>query len=160
MSRLSRAGALLGGCLVLQLAACALLDAATQYVVHDDYVVDTDNDLVWERHVSSGQLDAAGALAYCGALELGGFTDWEVPDELIGINDGSQTPCVDPELFPDTPCGGFWVYGLDQSAGPDTAPAQTYDFCSDPGCTVYDQQDAPPGTLAYVRCVLHQALEH
>jgi Protein of unknown function (DUF1566) len=51
------------------------------------------------------------ALAYCENLELGGYTDWYLPNkrELRSIVDNSKVnPSIDVDAFPATPPYGFW----------------------------------------------------
>ncbi|KAL3937888.1 MAG: hypothetical protein SGBAC_007086 [Bacillariaceae sp.] len=59
-----------------------------------DIIVDTATGLEWARSDSSIALDWDEALDYCIDMELGGYTDWKLPDahELHSIVDYSRSP--------------------------------------------------------------------
>ncbi|CAJ1949105.1 unnamed protein product [Cylindrotheca closterium] len=59
-----------------------------------DIIVDTATGLEWARSDSGVALDWDEALDYCNDLELGGLTDWKLPDahELQSIVDYSRSP--------------------------------------------------------------------
>ena len=75
----------------------------------DGTVADRRTGLMWQKEaavvVVHGRISAAGdagwqdALRYCNELELGGHTDWRLPNvrELQSIVDyGRSAPCIDP----------------------------------------------------------------
>lgn len=77
--------------------------------VSSEIIVDAATELEWTRGDSDIALDWEEALSYCNDLELGGFTDWKLPDahQLQSIVDYSRspdatgTPAIDP-LFEST----------------------------------------------------------
>jgi hypothetical protein len=76
----------------------------------DDTVSDTAFGLMWQK-VSVPDKNWQEALAYCESLELGGYTDWRLPDrnELNLIVDYTRhNPSINTTYFPDTPSSLFW----------------------------------------------------
>lgn len=87
-----------------------------QYVVSSNagVVKDVRSGLLWERGHSPETKSLAEANAYCGALNLGGYsTGWRLPlfFELETLVDFRSTvsPHVDRTAFPDTPDAAFWT---------------------------------------------------
>ena len=74
-----------------------------------DIIVDTATGLEWTRSDSGIALDWNEALEYCNDLELGGFSDWKLPDahelhSIVDYNrspDGTKSPAID-SLFHST----------------------------------------------------------
>jgi hypothetical protein len=65
------------------------------FVAGDDgTVTDGATDLVWQQGDSTDELSWRDALAYCEELELGGATDWRLPDakQLQSVVDYSRAP--------------------------------------------------------------------
>ena len=84
-----------------------------RYVASDDGVVeDTETNLMWER-ATTEDLNLASADGRCPALQLGGYSDWRLPDifELFSLADlGAQNgPAIDREAFPGTFSGWYWT---------------------------------------------------
>jgi len=76
----------------------------------DGTVTDTNSRLMWEQ---SGLTATSwpGALSYCESLNLGGYSDWRLPDrnELLSLVDHTRyTPAIDITFFPDTQAFGYW----------------------------------------------------
>jgi len=71
---------------------------------------------------SADWLNWQGAIAYCDALEWGGYSDWYLPNvtELRGIVDNHRvSPSIDTSVFPETPLSLFWSsssYAADPSS--------------------------------------------
>lgn len=125
-------------------------------------VVDAVTDLVWQGCVSgfngadcgSGtrtEVNWQGALAYCEALNWGGFDDWSLPNVVeLGsvINFRLFGPAIDLAVFPETPSILFWTstnYQLD------TRDAWSVSFSDG------DQSDAGKDNEFPVRCVRRPA---
>ncbi len=76
----------------------------------DDTVSDTTFGLMWQK-TSVPDKNWQEALAYCESLDLGGYTDWRLPDrnELHLIVDYTRhNPSINITYFPDTPSSLFW----------------------------------------------------
>ncbi|GAB6062490.1 Lcl C-terminal domain-containing protein [Deferrisoma palaeochoriense] len=68
----------------------------------DGTVTDEVTGLMWQQTPTGEHLSWAEAIAYCEALELGGYGDWRVPsaNELFSLSDFSQGwPYIDTEVF-------------------------------------------------------------
>lgn len=78
-------------------------------------VFDRTTNLEWQRADDDDPKDWNEALDYCSDLDLGGQTDWRLPDiiELQSIVDyGSGTPgapIIDIVAFPGTNQNGYWT---------------------------------------------------
>jgi hypothetical protein len=76
----------------------------------NETVSDTAFGLMWQK-TSVPDKNWRQALAYCESLELGGYTDWRLPDrnELHSIVDYTRrNPSINITYFPDTPSSTFW----------------------------------------------------
>lgn len=81
-------------------------------------VTDASTGLVWQqntaRNASGNYIDYMTweeTLAYCEALDLGGYTDWRLPTikELRSLVDyGGFGPAIDETFFPNTVSGNYW----------------------------------------------------
>lgn len=77
-------------------------------------VVDCITGLEWQRTVDAASYTQPDAVAYCGGLALGGYTDWRLPSriELMTLVDYSIAepgPMIDAAAFPSTPSAAFWT---------------------------------------------------
>lgn len=84
---------------------------ATQYLVSADTVQDLQTTLEWQRSVPGEAFTWAKALEYCEGLDLGGHTDWRLPNlsELGSIvNVARKNPAIDTVAFPNTSDDCFW----------------------------------------------------
>ena len=75
------------------------------YTVSPDGLTVTDNvtGLMWQREDDNQTRNWESALAYCEDLDLGGHTDWRLPNEyeLQSIVDyGTYNPAIDMTVFP------------------------------------------------------------
>jgi hypothetical protein len=86
-----------------------------------DTVYDTKTKLTWQRSISPGTYEWAGAKTYCAGLNLNG-TGWRLPSikELATILDRSRSrPAIDTYAFLDTPTylAYSWSSTPDASSG-------------------------------------------
>lgn len=148
---------------LLASATSLLADApAGRYAVEGGVVLDTKTGLRWQQMVSSPATKWTGALRYCKALSLGGFTSgWRVPSmkELRTLVDESRyNPAIDTTTFPGVASAGspgspatfFW-----SSTPVATFPIMAWyvDFyAGSAGHGVIDTKDAA-GNTNLVRCV-------
>ncbi len=133
----------------------SLVDSSVGQVI----VTDSVTGLMWQRSLPSlyegctqGPTDAKGsecmwweALEYCDALDMGGYTDWILPDEhaLLSIVDFALLqPSLDTKIFPGTAAEPFWT-----SSSYDNKYA--WQISMDMGRVDYGDK----GGGAYVRCV-------
>jgi hypothetical protein len=85
----------------------------------DGTVTDNVTGLIWQSPGPTLTYSQAGAIAYCGGLNLGGFTDWRVPAiiELFSLVDlSAAAPTINSTYFPGTVAGIYW--SSTPSAGP------------------------------------------
>jgi hypothetical protein len=73
-------------------------------------VSDENTGLMWQA-TEARPMNWQHALAYCQALELGGFNDWRLPtvrelSTLVKI--GPDSPALDPDFFPGCRPGAYW----------------------------------------------------
>ena len=71
----------------------------------DGTVTDTSTGLMWQQAGSANYMDWEHALAYCEGLNLGGYTDWRLPNEkeLRSLVDYSRyNPAINTTYFPNT----------------------------------------------------------
>jgi len=78
-----------------------------------EVVTDNVTGLVWQDDTAAASTSLAwqGAIDYCTALELGGYTDWRLPTamELLAIVDnGRFGPTIDMSKFVNTLTGDYW----------------------------------------------------
>jgi hypothetical protein len=83
------------------------------FTVSPDGQTVTDNvtDLVWQREDDNTPRTWANAIWYCGALTLGGYANWRLPNEyeLHSIVDyGRYNPAIDTTVFPGTIPQEYW----------------------------------------------------
>ena len=86
------------------LGKCAPHNFAVETVSGDAIVVDKNTGLEWQKTLTGGKYDWAGALAQCENLEYAGKTDWRLPSpkEFFTITDaGRYNPAFDTAYFPD-----------------------------------------------------------
>jgi hypothetical protein len=84
----------------------------SQYVRVGDVVTDVLTGLDWVRSVPDAMYTLDGANQLCGALVLGGYSDWRLPTliELASIvSFGVGYPAINATAFPGTPVGRYWV---------------------------------------------------
>ncbi|MCI5180337.1 MAG: DUF1566 domain-containing protein [Candidatus Electrothrix sp. AW3_4] len=118
--------------------------------LHDNgngIVTDNETRLIWQQNGSASAMTWQDALAYCAELNLGGDTDWRLPNrnELQSIIDYEQYgPAVDSTIFPNT-IGTFWTSTTQPDA---TDNAYVVNFTS--GRIIYADKDTG---LYYVRAV-------
>ena len=77
----------------------------------DGTVTDTSTGLMWQQAGSSNYMDWEQALAYCEGLNLGGYTDWRLPNkkELQSLVDYSRyNPAINTTYFPNTAASWYW----------------------------------------------------
>ena len=115
----------LGGAVILSAVTILMSGLAYggNYTDHGDGTV-TDNvtGLMWQK-CSGGQTnDAAcsgtattytwqGALDYCNALTLGGYSDWRLPSVKVLesiVDDSTSSPAIDIAIFPATGSNHYW----------------------------------------------------
>lgn len=90
----------------------------------DGTVLDDNTGLLWQQTPEFDRKQYADALEYCGALELGGRTDWRVPSikelysladfrgELLKPEEGGPTPYLDTTVLEfEYPDGGMIFAG-------------------------------------------------
>jgi hypothetical protein len=81
------------------------------YTDHNDgTVTDNSTGLMWQQADTSDKT-WADALAYCTSLNLGGYTDWRLPNikelrSLVAAN--RSNPAIDTAFFPETSATWFW----------------------------------------------------
>jgi hypothetical protein len=76
----------------------------------DGTVTDLSTGLVWQQ-ATAGTMDWKSALKYCERLNLGGCSNWRLPNikELASIVDLSRSgPSIDTTYFPDTMGYQYW----------------------------------------------------
>ena len=76
----------------------------------DGTVTDGNTGLMWQQ-AEGGSMDWEGAITYCEALSLAGYTDWRLPNikELESITEDSlYDPAIDTNYFPDTHTSFCW----------------------------------------------------
>jgi len=78
----------------------------SRFTFHEDGTL-TDNvtGLMWQREDDGVSREWGDAVAYCQDLDLGGHSDWRLPDvkELKSVVDHSRySPAIDTEAFPGT----------------------------------------------------------
>ena len=77
----------------------------------DGTVTDNATCLMWQREDDNQARNWESALAYCEDLNLGGHSDWRLPDvkEIRSIVDNMRyDPAIDPTAFPGTKIAGYW----------------------------------------------------
>lgn len=77
---------------------------------YDGTVSETSTNLVWQQE-SAGPMTWEAAIQYCEQLELGGHTDWRLPNinELIFLCDfETHSPSIEISVFPDTYSEYYW----------------------------------------------------
>lgn len=73
---------------------------------------------IWQRFQEANGLNHTAAIAYCSALNIGGFT-FRLPTvkELSSLLDRKNIgPCIDRVAFPGTASQGYWSSTLKQSS--------------------------------------------
>jgi hypothetical protein len=76
----------------------------------------TDTGLTWQQETAPDMYTWAEALQYCEGLELGGETDWRLPNvrELESIVDfGRYNPAIDPVFSAES----SWYWSSSSSVG-------------------------------------------
>ncbi|MFC1857397.1 DUF1566 domain-containing protein, partial [Thermodesulfobacteriota bacterium] len=77
----------------------------------DETVTDNTTGLMWQRVTAANTMNWQSALSYCEALDLGGYTDWRLPNikELFLLPDLNRYgPAIDTDYFPDTVASNYW----------------------------------------------------
>jgi hypothetical protein len=96
----------------------------------DGTVTDTSTGLMWQQAGSSNSMDWGEALAYCEALNLGGYTDWRLPNEkeLRSLVDYSRyNPAINTAFFPNTAALWYWS-STTFADGTDSAWGMGFDY--------------------------------
>ena len=64
---------------------------------------------MWQQG-DGGEMTYANAITYCQNLELGGYTDWQLPDpyQLYGILNHDHNPALNTTAFPPTTAEYWW----------------------------------------------------
>ena len=114
---------------------------AEAYTDTDSTVTDTSTGLMWQRVGSPDIQTWEQALAYCEALDIGGYTDWRLPTikELQSLVDYSRySPALNTAYFPNTAASRYWS---STAYTPNTSYAWFVDFkygdCDGNGGTKY-----------------------
>jgi hypothetical protein len=73
-------------------------------------VTDSTTDLVWQDDATSPQTTWESAIRYCEDLELGGSTDWRLPNinELTSIVDDTTSEPAISSVFVNTTSYYYW----------------------------------------------------
>ncbi|MFC1856590.1 DUF1566 domain-containing protein [Thermodesulfobacteriota bacterium] len=77
----------------------------------DGTVTDTHTGLMWQQATATNSMNWQSALSYCEALDLGGYTDWRLPNikELSSLLDLNRYGlAIDTDYFPDTVASYYW----------------------------------------------------
>lgn len=76
----------------------------------------TDSDQIYNWYEANGEIDDTynpeSAIDICGELELGGYTDWRLPEveELISIvKYNTKNPAIDTSAFSNTHSSKYWT---------------------------------------------------
>ncbi len=119
-----------------------------QFRDNGDTVSDLATGLMWQKDSVQG-ISWKDSLAYCSALEWGGYSDWRLPDvnELISLVDYSQsTPSINEQYFTNTSTH-YW-----SSTTYPSDPGKAYHVCFLRGRTeVYGKSDQ--GAASHLRAV-------
>ncbi len=114
----------------------------------DGTVSDLTTGLMWQKDSVQG-ISWKDGLAYCSDLQLGGYSDWRLPDvnELISLVDYSQSsPSIDESYFINTSLH-YW-----SSTTYPSDPGKAYHVCFLRGRTeVYGKSDQ--GAASHLRAV-------
>ena len=85
---------------------------ASGYTINlNGLVTDASTGLMWQGGKSGNTMTWEDALSYCENLNLGGFTDWRLPNikELLSLVDYNRTdPSINTTYFPDTQQSNYW----------------------------------------------------
>jgi len=97
--------------LITLIALASLANA--DFTRSGDIVTDNTRGLMWQDDAAaaSTQLTCQNAIDHCEALDLGGYTDWRLPNikELKSIVDRSKsTAPIIYSAFQNTPSNGYW----------------------------------------------------
>ncbi len=114
----------------------------------DGTVSDLTTGLMWQQDSVQG-ISWKDGLAYCSDLQLGGYSDWRLPDvnELISLVDYSQSsPSIDESYFTNTSTH-YW-----SSTTYPSDPRKAYHVCFLRGrAEVYGKSDQ--GAASHLRAV-------
>ena len=96
---------------------------ARRFLANGDHTVtDLATGLIWQQDEGPAEMTWEDALASARALNLGGHTDWRLPNikELQSLNDETRTnPSINREAFPDAQPVEYWssttLFGRDSS---------------------------------------------
>ncbi len=132
-------------------AAMAVRGASSPPQFHDNgdgTVSDLSTGLMWQKNSVQG-ISWQDGLAYCQGLQLGGHSDWRLPDvnELISLVDYAQSsPSINGQYFTNTSTH-YW-----SSTTYPSDPAKAYHVCFLRGRTeFYDKSDQ--GFSSHLRAV-------
>jgi hypothetical protein len=95
----------------------------------DGTVTDVSTGLMWQQDDSSESMNWEEALAYCDGLNLGGYTDWRLPNkkELRSLVDYSRyNPAINSTYFPNTNTASWYWSSTTSASG--TSLAWIMDF--------------------------------
>lgn len=74
-------------------------------------VTDLNTGFTWQAEDDGLTRDWEEAMNYCEALELGGYSDWQLPsrrDLMTLVNYGVSHPSIDTQAFPACRPSGYW----------------------------------------------------
>lgn len=112
-----------------------------------EVVLDTSSGLMWQDNAVGSTMSWATAITTCEALELGGFSDWRLPNynELYQLADRSRTnPAISPVFVNTSSSSVYWSATTNAS---DTSDAWYVDFSN--GVGYWNDETY----TYYVRCV-------
>jgi len=84
----------------------------------DDSITDPSTGLMWQKVASPDAKTWEEALSYCKNLNLGGYSDWRLPDitELISlVQRDRENPVINIQLFPNTESDFHWSSTADKN---------------------------------------------
>ena len=89
----------------------SLLQAGTLTRDSNGIVTDSSTNLMWQDDITSVSKAWNDAIAYCEALNLGGYNDWRLPNinELLSIIDISKiNPAIKENIFTHITSSNYW----------------------------------------------------
>lgn len=129
--------------LMMSLAAVTVMAVGPYTDNGDGTVTDTGTGLVWQQSDEPRSDNWESALAYCEGLNLGGYTDWRLPNvqELMSILSYDEfNPSIDTSVF-DSTSSLYWsattyeestdyAWSVDFYSGGTTWQGKIYSFCT------------------------------
>ncbi len=94
---------------IFKLLVAVSLSLHAEYIRDSDkqVVLDASSGLVWQDNTLDSTLHWTTAIKTCEALELGGYSDWRLPNysELSQLADRSKSSTAVSSMFQNTPSG-------------------------------------------------------